>query len=289
MIGAQLTSYCQAQGWQALEGVVETAIKDVYFYRSAQGNPRQPFVYQSSIVILGQGHKTLYFGDHAVAYGPDNYLVVGMPVPLECEAFASEDKPLLGLGINIDPQRLRRIVSQLDATGYRHPNTDSPTCVRSVGMETPLTAVCLRIIAALSNPQDAAILGDALVDELLYRVLTGHEGPVLFELARQEGTYARVAKALTKVHAEYHDTLTVQGLADEANMSVSAFHHAFRSVTMESPLQYIKKVRLTKAKELIQLEGLRVNDAARQVGYTSPSQFSREYRRHFNETPRGKR
>lgn len=81
--------------------------------------------------------------------------------------------------------------------------------------------------------------------------------------------------------------MTVQGLAAEANMSVSAFHNAFRSVTLESPIQYIKKVRLNKARELIKLEGRRVNDAARLVGYTSTSQFSREYKRHFNETPSG--
>ncbi|WP_153905797.1 helix-turn-helix transcriptional regulator, partial [Vibrio parahaemolyticus] len=95
-----------------------------------------------------------------------------------------------------------------------------------------------------------------------------------------------VAKALNRVHAEYHEQLNVQTLAEEANMSVSAFHQAFRSVTLESPLQYIKKVRLNKARDLIQLEGKRVNDAARLVGYSSPSQFSREYKRHFNETPR---
>ncbi|NTU37955.1 helix-turn-helix transcriptional regulator, partial [Vibrio diabolicus] len=130
------------------------------------------------------------------------------------------------------------------------------------------------------------MLGDLLLEEIVYRTLVSKEGYVLFDLAHQEGSYARVAKALNRVHQAYHEQLSVQTLAEEANMSVSAFHQAFRNVTLESPLQYIKKVRLNKARELIQLEGRRVNDAARLVGYTSPSQFSREYKRHFNETPR---
>ncbi|MGK0272055.1 MAG: AraC-like DNA-binding protein, partial [Cocleimonas sp.] len=115
----------------------------------------------------------------------------------------------------------------------------------------------------------------------------GSEGHVLFDLAHHDGQYARVAKVLTRMHQAYSEGLTVQQLAEEANMSVSAFHLAFRKVTLESPLQYLKKVRLNKAKELIQLEGLRVNDAARLVGYSSSSQFSREFKRHFNMTPKG--
>ena len=109
----------------------------------------------------------------------------------------------------------------------------------------------------------------------------------MFDLAHHDGQYARVAKVLTKMHQNYSEGLTVQHLAEEANMSVSAFHLAFRKVTLESPMQYLKKVRLNKAKELIQLEGLRVSDAARLVGYSSSSQFSREFKRHFNMTPKG--
>lgn len=153
-------------------------------------------------------------------------------------------------------------------------------------MNSSMLDACKRLMSALCNELDVAILGDLLLEEIVYRTLVSKEGYVLFELAHQEGSYARVAKALTRVHQAYHEQLNVQTLAEEANMSISAFHQAFRSVTLESPLQYIKKVRLNKARDLIQLEGRRVNDAARLVGYSSPSQFSREYKRHFNETPR---
>lgn len=270
-----------------LEGSKETAIDGVWFYRSSKGNSRQPFVYQSGIIVLGQGYKNIHIGSTPVKYGPDDYLVVGVPMPLECEAFATSDEPLLGLSIDISPVLLQKLIKKLEAQQFSNICRDSSLCgLKSVSMSEEILDACKRLMSALCNDLDVPMLGDLIVEEIVYRTLVSKEGYVLFELAQQEGAYARVAKALARVHQEYHEQLNVQMLAEEANMSVSAFHHAFRNVTLESPLQYIKKVRLNKARELIQLEGRRVNDAARLVGYTSPSQFSREYKRHFNETPR---
>ncbi|MCV5647666.1 AraC family transcriptional regulator, partial [Escherichia coli] len=87
---------------------------------------------------------------------------------------------------------------------------------------------CKRLMKALCNDLDVAILGESLLEEIVYRTLVSKEGHVLFELAHQEGSYARVAKALNRVHAEYHEQLNVQTLAEEANRSISAFHQAFR-------------------------------------------------------------
>lgn len=214
-------------------------------------------------------------------------MVVGVPMPLECEAFATNNEPLLGISIDISPTLLHKLVKKLEAQKFSNICEDSQRCgLKSVRMNDAMLDACKRLMKALCNDLDVAILGESLLEEIVYRTLVSKEGHVLFELAHQEGSYARVAKALNRVHAEYHEQLNVQTLAEEANMSISAFHQAFRSVTLESPLQYIKKVRLNKARDLIQLEGKRVNDAARLVGYSSPSQFSREYKRHFNETPR---
>jgi AraC-like DNA-binding protein len=116
-------------------------------------------------------------------------------------------------------------------------------------------------------------------------VLIGAQGQTLFGLAQHDGHYARVAKALTRVHQDYAQELSVDSLASEANMSVSAFHRAFRQVTLESPVQYVKKVRLVKARDLINYEGKKASEAALLVGYTSPSQFSREFKRQFNQSP----
>ncbi|HCE3212069.1 TPA: AraC family transcriptional regulator [Vibrio parahaemolyticus] len=279
--------YVEKHDLHNLEGIKQTAIEGVWFYRSSKGNNRQPFVYQSGIIVLGQGHKNIHIGQTPVQYGPDDYLVVGVPMPLECEAFATNNEPLLGISIDISPTLLHKLVKKLEAQKFSNICEDSQRCgLKSVRMNDAMLDACKRLMKALCNDLDVAILGESLLEEIVYRTLVSKEGHVLFELAHQEGSYARVAKALNRVHAEYHEQLNVQTLAEEANMSISAFHQAFRSVTLESPLQYIKKVRLNKARDLIQLEGKRVNDAARLVGYSSPSQFSREYKRHFNETPR---
>lgn len=291
-LGQLLQVYIDKHHLDELEGIAPTAIRGVTVYRSSTGNKRTPFVYQSGIIILGQGCKNIHIGNVPVCYGPEDYLVVGVPMPLECEAHAVDGKPLLGLNIDIDPKLLHRMVNKLEAIGYRHsPRTGHKQRpgLRSVHMNDRMLSSCKRLVEALCDDLEAEMLGEILLEEMVFRALTSEEGYVLFDLAQHEGAYARVAKALNKVHKDYSSTLTVQALAEEASMSISAFHTAFRSVTLESPLQYIKKVRLNKARELIHFEGRRVNDAARLVGYTSSSQFSREYKRHFNETPSGVR
>ena len=285
-----MQSYVDKKGWNDLEGIKETEIDGVWLYRSNNGNGRQPFTYESGIILLAQGRKNIYIGDRPVTYAAGDYLVVGVPMPLECEAMPIDGEPLLGLSITIDPKRLHKLVKQLEEQGflesYCNKHKAGSSGLESTEMEALMLDSCTRLMKTLHCEIEANILGDALIDEVVYRALTGAEGRVLFDLAHQDGHYARVAKALSKVHEEYDQTITVQSLAEEANMSVSAFHNAFRNVTFESPLQYLKKVRLNKAKDLIQIEGMRISDAARRVGYSSPSQFSREFKRHFNATPR---
>ncbi|MCE0494179.1 AraC family transcriptional regulator [Vibrio salinus] len=282
-----LETYIEQNELQSLDGIHQTQIPGVLIYRSPYGSDRQPLVYQSGILILAQGYKNIYLDQQSVTYGANDYLVVGVPLPLECESFVEEGKPLLGISIRIPPGVLQKVVQKIEASGYsRKPGTCELGCgLRSVSMGKDIQDASIRLTASLCHDLEAKVLGESLLEELIFRVLMSKEGHVLFDLAHQEGHYARVAGILNRVHQDYSQNLTINDLAKDANMSISAFHQAFRHVTMESPLQYIKKVRLNKAKELIQLEGRKVNEAARMVGYTSPSQFHREYKRLFKETP----
>ena len=212
----------------------------MHFYRASQSSARQPLLYQSGIIIIGQGRKVIHLGEHHVNYGAGDYLVVGVPLPLECEAFVEDEQAILGLSIDVPNAVLHELVNIL-AQNKRY---SGPT-----------------------KNQLACGLKSASLDEDL------------------QLSYARVAKALTRVHQDYAQELSVDSLASEANMSVSAFHRAFRQVTLESPVQYVKKVRLVKARDLINYEGKKASEAALLVGYTSPSQFSREFKRHFNQSP----
>jgi len=286
-LGDLMQAHADRAGLNQLEGSAPTRVPGVRFFRASKGSARQPLVYQSGIIIMGQGHKRVHLGEQQVSYGPGSYLVVGVPLPLECEAFSEDGAPILGLAVDVEAQQLHRLVEAL-----RHDNGEQPTCrsiecgLSSVQMGEAMTEACRRLLQVLADDTEARILGPAIVEEIIYRVLTGPSGYVLLELARHDSHYARIARALTRIHRDYADPLTVEHLAEEAHMSVSAFHRAFRQVTLESPLQYMKKVRLNKARELIQLEGKGAAEAADLVGYRSPSQFSREFKRHFNHTPK---
>ena len=138
---------------------------------------------------------------------------------------------------------------------------------------------------ALSCPTEAQILGPQIVREITYRVLCGPRGGSLRALIAINGRLSQIQRALEHMHAKYAEVIDVASLAEETGMSVSAFHHNFKSVTANSPLQYLKTIRLHKARMLMAVEGLNAGGAADRTGYQSASQFSREFKRFFGATP----
>ena len=287
-LATAMQRYVAQMGLQNLEGAAATRLPGVRFFRTTRGNPRQPLTYQSGLLIMGQGNKLIHLGEQQVAYGPDSYLVVGVPLPLECEAHCSPEEPMLGLAVDVDAQSLHQLVERLFPPEAPMEPCRSIECgLSSVSLCPPLLSACERLLSTLAIEAEATILGPGILQEILYRVLTGPNGYVLLELARHDGHYARIARVLGRIHRDYAAPLTVEGLATEAHMSVSSFHRAFRQVTLVSPLQYMKQIRLNRARELIQREGRGIAEAAALVGYNSPSQFSREYKRHFQNNPRG--
>ncbi|GAA3918121.1 AraC family transcriptional regulator [Litoribacillus peritrichatus] len=287
-----MQSYVDLKSLNDFDGVTSTSIRGVHFYRDSQGNTRQPLVYQSGIIAIGQGYKRIYLGDQSVRYGAGDYVVVGVPMPLECEAFPEDGLPIMGISINVAPKTLHNLVNQLADQPLHQENEYSKSqAALNLGLKSECVNEALdecfkRLLLVLHDEVDSKVLGASIVEEIIYRVLMGKHGHVLFDLAKHDGHYARIAKVLDRLHADYANQITVESLAEQANMSLSGFHRAFRQVTTETPLQYLKKVRLNKAKELIVSEGKRASDAAILVGYTSPSQFSREFKRHFNATPK---
>ncbi|WP_372761866.1 AraC family transcriptional regulator N-terminal domain-containing protein [Pseudoalteromonas sp.] len=287
-IAAMLQHYAEQQQLLDFEGTMETDIAGVYFHRASKSSPRQPLIYNSGIIVVGQGHKVIHFNDHKIHYGAGDYLVLGVPVPLECEAFTDDNLPVLGIAIDIDPALLHKLVNQMAQHQSAAPLRECRQLsgVQSAKLDSAMEQVTKRLLAVLSNPLEADIFGEDIVKELVYRVLCGPQGHTLFGLAMHDGHYARIARTLSIMHSDYAKPITVEALAEQVNMSISSFHRAFKQVTYESPLQYLKKLRLAKAKTLITTHGTKANEAALLVGYTSPSQFSREFKRHFNKTPR---
>lgn len=286
-IANMLQQYAEHNQLLSFEGTMETIIPGVYFHRATKSSPRQPLIYNSGIIIVGQGHKIIHFPEHQIKYGAGDYLVLGVPVPLECEAFTDNDLPVMGIAIDINPAILHKLVNQIMQHKPLSASSSSAQigAVQSATLDTAMELITHRLLTVLNNPLEAEIFGEDIVKELVYHVLCGPQGNTLIGLAMHDGHYARIARTLSTMHSSYANQITVEGLAEDVNMSVSSFHRAFKQITFESPLQYLKKVRLAKAKELITASGSKANEAALRVGYTSPSQFSREFKRHFNKTP----
>jgi transcriptional regulator GlxA family with amidase domain len=152
-------------------------------------------------------------------------------------------------------------------------------------MDEDMKDAVTKMLKALRTEREAKILAPGLVREIYYRALCGSQARVLYSLAKGNNSFAQVGRVITLMEQSYNEKLDVQQLADSAHMSVSAFHKAFKEITADSPLQYLKKIRLSRAKDLIVQENMKAYLAADAVGYESPSQFSREFKRHFGQSP----
>jgi transcriptional regulator GlxA family with amidase domain len=208
-------------------------------------------------------------------------------MPFESESFPSKKEPLLGLYIDIDMGQLNDLINQMDLQAeVAHLNeNDLPLGVRPSVMDEDMKDAAIKLLKALRSEREAKILASGLVREIYYRALCGSQAPALYSLAKGSNSFAQVARVISKMQGCFSEKLDVQQLADSAHMSVSAFHKAFKEITADSPLQYLKKIRLARAKELIVQQKMKAYLAAGEVGYESPSQFSREFKRHFGQSP----
>lgn len=265
------------------EGVISDVIEKVNLFRITKSTPRTPINYEPSIIILAQGQKRVFIGEEVIMYNPLNYLVLSVPMPLECETTASVEKPMLGFTVKVSAATVGELLLAIDDT---HHNLKSlPKGIYSAPLDDHLIDASVRLLEALSSPRDKRFLGPAIVREIIYRVLCGEKGDALRALAFRNQRFFQIARVLDRIHESYGQKMELNSLAREAGMSISAFHSSFKAVTDSSPLQYIKNVRLHKARMLMMEEGNNVNNAAFHVGYESPSQFNREYKRLFGVTP----
>ena len=268
-------------------GSSESRLEGVRFFKSTQPIPRKPIVYDPGICIIVQGHKIGYLGDQVFQYDANHYLVTSVTMPFECETFASPEDPLLGLYIDIDMSQLHDLIGRmgLQANVGNAGEKGLPRGIGPAVLDEDMADAINRLLKCLQSETESQILGPGLVREILYRALCGTQAPVLYSLAMYSGTFSQVAHALKVMQSDYAAKLDVEQLAGTARMSASAFHRAFKEITSDSPMQYLKKIRLTKAKDFIVQENMKAYIAADRVGYESSSQFSREFKRYFGQSP----
>jgi AraC-like DNA-binding protein len=240
-------------------------------------------VYRPHIIIVGQGRKRAYLGGEVYTYDPANYLVLAVPLPAECDVEAKPGEPVLLVAIDVDATMVGEMLLKID--DLSPPPGGTPRGISSTPMTAELGGSVIRLLECLKSPVDSRLLGRQMVREVVYRVLRGEQGGALRALASRDDHFTRIARVLRYIHSEYARPIDVEELARKAGMSSSVFHHHFKLVTASSPLQYIKRIRLDRARALMTLDGYNAGSAARAVGYESASQFGREFKRLFGTTP----
>lgn len=280
----ELAERCMVHGPE--DGANPTPVPGLSIYRKNQRTAPSHAVYGRSIFLVAQGRKRSRVGDDAFVYDPDHYLVTSVPLPVVGEILeASPERPFLSLAIDVELGAVREIMTR--AGDVLAPRTTEPPQrgLASCPVTPAIHDVAKRLVGLLDQPDDAAVLGPLFCRELLYHVLKGPRGGFLRAVAMGHGQQRAIADVLALVHADCTQPFSVGELATVAGMSESVFYEAFRSVTASTPLQYIKQLRLQEAHRQLTLGLNNVSGTAYDVGYSSLSQFSREFTRVFGSNP----
>lgn len=244
-----------------------------------------PQIYEPSIMVLAQGSKLARLGERTLDYGAGQYLLQALSVPFMCETFASEAKPLYGIAIGLDPLVLSEMTQDMVPLPAGMLRAQTPESMSSAPLDEAMREAVVRLLQCLQDDEEARVMGAARMREVYYAALKGPQAGALRALVEQQGAFARIGASLAYLRDHYDQPLSIEQLAGQANMSASAFHEHFKRTTLLSPIQYLKRLRLLKAQQMLIGEGLGVAQVAHRVGYQSSSQFSREYKRQFARSP----
>lgn len=265
------------------EGVTQTGIADLQLVRISEPLRHAFGVLPPSLCLAATGTKSVYFGDKEYRYGNDKFLLGSANVPVRGElAAVSKKKPYLGLAISISVNVIAELL--LEYSPFEQSATPAEELI-AVGQLAPSIAEPLvRLLRIVGDEQDEKILGRQIIREIMYQVLKSPSGPVLRNCAAHHASAHRIAPIIQSLQARLQDDISIEELAKRAAMSPSRLHEFFKKTTGLSPLQYVKRLRLNHAHELL-LTGASVSDAAMGSGYNSATQFSREFKRLFLVSP----
>lgn len=260
----------------------------VFCMRACHPTKPHPTVYTPSICIVGQGAKSATLGDRTYRYDAMNYLVSGAHIPVNAWVIdATEDEPLVSLRIDVDATAVHEILLEMEEGEVGPPprwEGDSP--IRVSRLDARFLDAVLRLLEAVEDPLDRRVLAPAAMREIVYLALRREQGDLIRLAAARDGRSTGVARALQFIHQHVDHRLDVPTIAREAGMSTSSLHHNFKAATTLTPVQYIKRMRLNRARQLMLDEGCLAAEAAFRVGYESASQFSREFKQLFGSPPR---
>lgn len=265
------------------DGFHATPIEHVTLVRSSTVTMPMPNVYRPQLCLVAQGRKEVTLGDRLFRYAPGRYGVVTYDLPVIGHVVeATPDKPYLCLYLDFDPVMLGDLALRVPPP----PRAPSPSIGKTVSdAGAGLLDAALRLLRLLDDPAALPVLGPLAEQEILYRLLAGPDGARMRHITSGQGRVAQVGRAIAWIGKNFRERFSIERLAVEVGMSPSSLHEHFRAVTAMTPLQFQKQLRLQDARSLMLVQDIDATTAAFRVGYESPSQFTREYRRHFGEPP----
>ena len=266
------------------EGPVRTTVPGLGLSRRSATTECYSAAYEPELIVFAQGEKRVTVGGVTHVCDGSKFLLTSIDLPVVGQfTQASKSEPFLALALKLEMPAVREILSQEE---FLTPETSFGAHGLALGQTPPeLLIACCRLLDLLDTPRDIPFLSGLIQREIIYRVLRSPLGRHLRAIATLGEQSNRTAKAVSWLKTNYAKPLRVEELASVAQMGVSTFHHHFRSLTAMSPLQYQKRLRLHMARVRMMTDGLDAASAAFEVGYESPSQFNREYRRIFGQPP----
>jgi AraC-like DNA-binding protein len=248
-------------------------------------SPRDHALTEPLLVVMAQGAKRLLLGDEVFEYRAGDYLVVTTNLPVTGDFVdVSPSTPALGLGLTLRPAAVAPLLLEVPATRWARPASGAPAIATGEAGVDLLDPV-VRLVRLLDTPSDARVLAPLIEREILWRLLNGPHGAVVRQIGLPGSELAHVGRAIQWIRDNYAEPLRIPDLARLAGMSTSAFHRHFRAITALSPLQFQKRIRLQEARALLVARPGDVAGVGHLVGYDSPTQFNREYRRMFGAPP----
>lgn len=244
-------------------------------------------VYEPMVNLILQGGKSMTVGARTLHYDPATYFVMSVELPAVGTVHpAATGEPYLAVSLTLDRAVIAGLLGDLSHSGNDSKRQPARTEAFNVAAVTgELMDAWLRLLRLMDKPEDIPALAPVYEREILYRVLQGPQGYMLRQIATPDSMLARINSAIQRIRRDYRKPLRIPALAEQVAMSESAFHRHFKNATALSPLQYQKQLRLLQARQLLTAHGKSVTAAALDVGYESPTQFSREYTRTFGRSP----
>jgi len=266
--------------------ILETGVNGVQLFRVTDPIRCAPAVYEPSVIAIVNGTKEAILDGKRYVYGSSQYMCCTMPIPVEAGTpAASPENPLLGVIVSLDSRVMTELAIEMEsaAGAIRKPGGGPlPQGLALARWDEAFADALLRLLKLGDSAVDTAVLGDARLREVYYAVLKGDAGD---SARRAFGVGNEIARAIEYLSSRLNEAVTIEDMAAQVGMSRAVFHRKFKQATMMSPLQFIKSMRLNKAAMKI-AAGINVNQAAMGVGYVSSSQFSREFKRLYGQSPR---